>query len=99
MKIYKIFVDPKVDNDISKAVEYYENQQAGLSQKFIQAYDDAINILKGFPHYQIRYDSVRCFPIKKFPYMIHFTIDENNRLVNIYALIHTSLDPEENWIE
>ena len=31
--------------------------------------------------------------------MIHFTIDENNKSIKIYAIIHTSRNPDNYWIK
>lgn len=33
-------------------------------------------------------------PIEKFPYMVHFTVDEKNGIVKILAVIHTSRNPD-----
>ena len=43
---------------------------------FLNSVNNSFSVLKDNPLYQIRYDDVRCLPIKKFPYMAHFTVDE-----------------------
>jgi hypothetical protein len=41
---------------------------------------------------------VHCLPVKKFPYMVHFTIDEVQQVVTVRAVFHTALDPKK-WKE
>jgi toxin ParE1/3/4 len=36
--------------------------------------------------------------MKKFPFMIHFTLDETQNFVVVHAVFHTSLNPK-NWEE
>ena len=67
-----------------------------MKQEGVFMVKNAINTLKKNPFFQMRYDSVRCLPLETFPYMVHFTFDENRKLVEIFAIIHTSLSTE-NW--
>jgi len=50
------------------------------------------------PFYQVRYKNVRCLPMKKYPYMIHLTVDEKERIVTIRAVIHTSQNTD-GWMD
>lgn len=47
--------------------------------------------------YRIRYNNVHTAIIDVFPFMIHFTIEEEERNVLISAVLHTSLNPDK-WI-
>ncbi len=29
--------------------------------------------------------------------MLHYTIQEDEKSVKVYGIVHTSLDPEQNW--
>jgi hypothetical protein len=94
---YTINIDSNAILDIQKAIDYYDEQQLGLGKKFEDALDKHFSTLSKNPFYQKRYDNLHCLPVKKFPFMIHFSIDEKNTLVRIYAVFHTSLNPDENW--
>ena len=91
--VYKIVVDPKAIIDIQSAMNYYEKQQSGLGEKFLKVINKHFQALENKPFYRIRYDNVRCLPLKKFPYMVHFTISEEKQLVIIRAIFHTSRNP------
>jgi len=43
-------------------------------------------------HFAVRYDDVRCMPVKKFPYMIHYRI--HNKTVMVEAVLNTHRNPE-----
>jgi hypothetical protein len=58
-----------------------------------------MEFLEENPFFSIRYNGVRCLPLgKKLPYMIHFTIIQETRTVQVHALLNTSKDPDKNWI-
>lgn len=93
---FSIVIDPRAIRDIQEAIDYYDEQQAGLGLRFEVSLNQQLLILKKNPFFHKRYDDIRCLPLKKFPYMVHFTIDEKKHLVIIRAVFHTSLDPQ-NW--
>ena len=99
MKKYNIRILPRGLNDIKNASQYYEEQKTGLGQKFNIEVKNAVEIIKVYPFFQFRYDDVRCLSLSRFPYMLHYSVNEKNNTVYIHAVIHTSLNPEENWIE
>jgi hypothetical protein len=41
----------------------------------------------------VRYRNVRCKPMKRFPYLITFTIDEANHSINILRVFNTYQEP------
>lgn len=74
------------------------NKSKGLGSRFQKQAKAQINSLKKNPlGSAIRYANVRCLLIKKFPFMIHFTIDDKQKLVEVFAVYHTSRNPKI-WI-
>ncbi|TAF82962.1 MAG: hypothetical protein EAZ51_01560 [Sphingobacteriales bacterium] len=54
-----------------------------------------INSLKKDPTiYAKRYADVRCMVIKKYPFMVHYTLNTTLLLVEIFAVTHTSRNPK-----
>lgn len=76
---------------------YYNQQQPEPGEYFLNSVNNSFSILETNPFYQIRYDDVRCLPIKKFPYMTHFTVDEIKQVVKVYALVNTYRNPDKFW--
>ena len=87
---YAIMIDPRAVRDIQEAIDYYDSQQAGLGVKFEKALNKSLLTLQTNPFFQIRYHEIHCLPLKKFPYMVHFTVDDNEMLVTIRAVFHTA---------
>lgn len=87
---YTIFIDIRAIIDIQKAIDYYDEQQVGLGEIFESTLHSHIQTLEKNPLFNIRYDNVRCLPMKKFPYMIHYTVEEINHIVIVRAVFHTS---------
>jgi len=96
---YKIVIDRRAAHDIIRARDYYNEQQKGLGKRFAKEVDKRIKNIAANPAYQIRYDDVRCFPLSKFPFMIHFSVNDSLRQIEIHAVIHTSLNPDVSWIK
>lgn len=92
---YAIVIDSRAIQDIQKAIDYYDEQQSGLGQKFEHALNKHLLTLEKNPFFHIRYDNVHCLPVTKFPYMVHFTVDKKNKLVTVQAIFHTSIDPKK----
>ena len=95
---YKILLGPKAIKDIQKAIDWYNRQGPGLGKKFHLVLKSNIEQLKENPYFQVRYESVRCLPLNKYSFMIHFSIDESSKAVFIRAVFNTSLNPEK-WKE
>lgn len=69
--------------------------QNGLGERFQKAAVRHINSLKNDPQiYAVRYNEIRCVGIKKFPFMIHFYINNENNTVEILAVISPSRNPK-----
>ncbi|MBL7893510.1 MAG: type II toxin-antitoxin system RelE/ParE family toxin [Bacteroidia bacterium] len=90
---FEVIVEKRALADIQQAIDYYNIQQKGLGKKFEKELDINFERLEKLPYFQRRYGNVRCLPLKKFPFMIHFTVDENLYKIAIHAILHTSLNP------
>lgn len=91
---FVIVIDPRALQDIQLAIDYYDEQQTGLGKQFEDALNQHLLILEKNPFYQVRYDDVHCLPLKKYPYMLHFTINEERKRIIIRAVFNTFRDPE-----
>lgn len=80
----------KALKDLQNAIDYYDEQKIGLGLRFNKVIEKHFIAIIKKPHFQIRYQNVRCLPVKKFPYMIHFTVDEKTTTIHIEAILHTS---------
>lgn len=97
-QVFTIVADPRVDEDLREAKSYLELKRKNLGSKFLKDYRLALQKLQINPFYQIRYKEIRCLPLEKFRYMIHYHLDEKLKLVTVYAVVSTYLNPENHWM-
>ena len=91
---YIVVLDPRAIQDLQDAINHYDKRQPGLGEKFEKTLNKYLITLQKSPFFQIRYDDVHCLPLKKFPYMVHFTVDDKNRLITVRAVFHTARTPK-----
>ncbi len=97
--LYKVKIDQEALLDLQEIIEWYNKQTQGLGTRFFKQTTSQINSLKKTPFiYSNRYADVRCMIIKKFPFMVHYKIDSNEKTIIIFAIFHTSRNPKI-WIE
>jgi len=92
---YKLNIKPEAHADIQEGIDWYNSRQPGLGKRFHSAVKQEFKLLRKSPLFQIRYDGVRCLPLKKFPYMVHFIVNEENKQIVVLGLICTYKDPAE----
>jgi len=96
---FKILIVKRADLEIEEAVLYYENIQKGLGKKFLLDYEDHLKTLRNIPFFEEKYNIVRLLPLKKFPYTIHFTVDELEKIVSIQAVTCDYQNPENTRLK
>ncbi|MCD9575765.1 type II toxin-antitoxin system RelE/ParE family toxin [Flavobacterium soyae] len=93
--IFNIVIEPRALADIQEAIDYYESKQSGLGEYFYQVIDEHLDTLSKNPFFEIRYKDYRGLPIKKFPFIIFYFIDEKVKTVYIMSVFNTSLNPSK----
>ena len=91
--MYEIIILVRADLEVDEIIEYYESISNGLGTKFNNEFEDYVETLKTFPFFEEKYNIVRILPLKKFPYTIHFTVDEFEKIVSIQAVTSNHQDP------
>ncbi len=81
--------------DIEDAAIWYDLQQKGFGETFETFLDSALTDLSKSPlSFQMKYKSVRIFYLDKFPYGIHYLLNDN--LIQVIAVFHTARNPN-SW--
>jgi len=45
-------------------------------------------------YFALKYNDIRCMNIEKFPYIVHYRVNEQTKTIKVEALFHTSRDPK-----
>lgn len=88
-------VNPQAKIDIQDQIHFYNDKQKGLGKRFHNDVKATFKSIRKNPFFQIRYKDVRCLPLKKFPAMVHYTLDENKKQITVRAVFHTSQSPQK----
>lgn len=91
---YTILVTPTATEDIAVAVEYYNAVAVDLGYRFADLVAEYFDRIAELPTASaVRYKNVRCKPLKRFPFLITFAIDDANHSVNILRVFNTYQEP------
>ncbi len=96
MPEYRLKFTPEARVDVETAAGYYNSQLPGLGKVFKQEIKRQFVLLKQNPFTRsVRYNDVRFAVTRKFPYSIHYTIE--NSVIIVHAEICDSRDPMDHW--
>lgn len=95
---FQIEFDKDALEDLRKATSFYNEFRHSLGVDFLHHFYDCIKILETHPAFQIRYKQIRCLNLKRFPFMVHYFLDTESKIVHILAIINTSQDPETTYL-
>ncbi len=86
MKPYKSVFKDDAKQDIKDAFIWYNQQKKGLGEKFTASVRKRLKQIRNNPNsVQVRYSQTHTALIEKFPYMIHFFIDET--IIQLLSLL------------
>ncbi|WP_438966735.1 type II toxin-antitoxin system RelE/ParE family toxin [Flavobacterium sp.] len=92
--VFNILLSKKASLEIENDIEYYSEINKKLGKQFYSEFLENLDYLKTNPFlFQIKFDTFREVPFKKFPYVIVYEIIENSLIIN--AVFHTSRNPEK----
>jgi mRNA-degrading endonuclease RelE of RelBE toxin-antitoxin system len=92
---YNLTILPKAQEEILKAFEYYEHISLSVLTNFDNQLEEVYKNLEKNPFYQVRYKHLRAIPFKSFPFLVFFDVDQDNNIIYIYSVFHTSQDPSK----
>ncbi|MBI9039714.1 MAG: type II toxin-antitoxin system RelE/ParE family toxin [Bacteroidales bacterium] len=93
---YKVIISDSAKEDIKENARWYNKQQKGLGNRFIQNIKECIKIIQLKPEsFQIRYKNMRAGIPDKFPYLIIYNVNKDNKTISIIAVFHSSKNPEK----
>lgn len=96
--VFELVIDDRASRDIEDGMDYYKSVSHNVMQAFYHAILNGFKELCSNPYFQIRYDNIRCYPLRKFPFMIHYKLDESDKTIIILGVLNTYRDPNRYYI-
>ena len=91
---YKVSLLQDAYFEIKEIIDWYNRAQRGLGKKFYESLKSKLKTISTNPfHFQLSFKESRSASIDKFPYQIHFKVEELARVVIVFAVTHTSRKP------
>lgn len=94
MTEYRLVAEPRADLDVATTFDWYEKEQAGLGQEFLDelraTYD---RVADGPLAYQDLRSGIRRALVRRFPYAVYFAVEGD--VVVVLAVLHAGRDPAE----
>ena len=92
---FNVEYHPDFFDDLVQAVDWYNEKQIGLGSRFFNNVKKQTKKLSTTAFYfAVKYDNIRCMQIEKFPYLVHYRINEQTKTVKIEALFHSGRNPK-----
>lgn len=92
---YSIKLLPSALKDLRDAKKWYSDKNKTLAEAFKQEVNKEIDYIKQYPeHYQLRFKELRQSIVTRFPYAIFYRVEEEQKRILIFGILHTSRNPE-----
>jgi plasmid stabilization system protein ParE len=93
---YEIEVKETADKDLVNAVKHYESKQEGLGERFLNCWEQTLEVLKQAPQsYQKKHKNFRQILIKPFPYHIIYEIEGTS--IVVYKVPYGGRHPRKRY--
>ena len=88
-----LIIEPAAEEDIFIEYQWYEERQAGLGTKFLEALETLFDRILDNPQlYLESIPGVRRSVTRTFPYLVFYALERT--AVHVLAVIHAAQDPE-----
>ena len=92
---YLTMFSSRVQKEIAKSWEWYEERQSGLGDRFVKEVLTKIKLIEQhLERYPTRHKSYKETPIAVFPFLIIYRLNTRKKIIRIVSIFHTSLNPK-----
>ena len=70
-------------------------EQKKVADNFIKDFNKIRKTISENPYFKIWFEDFRAVPLKKYPFLIFFLVDEKENIILIARVFHTSQNPEK----
>ena len=93
--LYNVKVEAEVKKDFAEAHRFYLKISRKNATNFGKDVKSAIGHLGINPFYELRTERFRAFPLKNFPFLQFFEVDEQAKEVKVVAIFNTNQNKEK----
>jgi len=94
---WNIILKDTAKSEIDESFLYYEIQLQNLGNQFAQSVSESFDKIQSNPFsFPVVYRDIRRSIVKRFPFVIYFSIDISTNEITIISVFHTSRN-SANW--
>lgn len=91
----KLIVNPEAEADLSVARQWYDEQRAGLGDRFLRSVEAVLESICDNPEaHAVVYRDLRMALVRRFPYAVIYRVDDNQ--ISVIAVYHARRD-QHGW--
>lgn len=95
---YKYLFHEDAQREYEDAVRWYLASSSKVAKDFIAAVDHVLELICNNPtRWRNEYRSYFALSLKKFPYTIIYSIDEEEKLINVLTVFHQKRNPNKKY--
>ena len=88
----KLVFRPYVERELDEAANWYEEQQSGLREKFLNAVGETLSRIEEYPRsFPAVHLDIRRAAVRRFPYGVFYTLIEGE--AHVLAIVHDARHP------
>jgi len=92
---FKVLVNLRAQKEIDESINFYDLYSDVAPIYFVMAIKNAYSCLEQNPFYRIRYKNVRAIKLRRFPFNLYFTVNEEQGLVTVLSCFHNKRSPKK----
>ena len=95
---YSYILLARAQDEYESSVTWYIERSLVTADQFIEAIDQTLRLICDAPYrWRNEYRNYHELGLKKYPYNIVYTVDEDNELVIVTSIYHHSRNPKKKY--
>lgn len=85
---YELVILERAHSKLAEAYDFYSLVSDQTLRDFDMEIEQVYSYLEKNPYFQLRHKDFRVIPVKRFPFVLFYKINEDEKRVYIYSVFH-----------
>lgn len=88
---YKVYISDEAKLDIENSFLYYKSKVSDrVAKNFLTDFRTTLKIITNNPYFRLWYSNFRGKPMRKYPFVIFYLLDDVENIIVVSRVFHTS---------
>ncbi len=93
---FKIIISDEAKADVEHSYLYYKTKvNKKVADNFFKDFKLSLNIISKNPYFKIWFEDFHGKLMKRYPFLVFYTVDKDSETIVIGRVFHTSQNPEK----